>query len=236
MSITPAPAVLGAIRQYQQAYDKAIELYNLFDDAEPSELLRVQQVLAEEVEKLLSISGLEWNQCASLRRHLTFLTYYLKRNDKDGCAHDIRDILFYDLPTALKSLISQSSESAHLDQRLSDAITPLIEGKHYDSAIRKTFVLLTDRLRRSFGVQEEFDGDNLVNLVFGKGGKVPVALDDAKKQAFRNLISGFYGVFRNRFTHNDVEPSLAQVQTIVEMANTIILEIEAIANASASQA
>ena len=80
------------------------------------------------------------------------------------------------------------------------------------------------------------DGEDLVNLVFGKGGKIPVALDDAKKQALRNLISGFYGVYRNRFAHNNVDPNLAQTRAIVEMANTIILDIEAISSASAKQA
>lgn len=236
MTSNSASSMLCAVQQYQIAYDKAIELYNLFDVAEASELLRAQRNLAEEVTKLLNSSGLEWSHCGSLGRHLNFLEYYLKRNDKEGCAYDIRDILFYDLPTALKNLLALSLEVDHLDQRLRDAITPLIDGNHYDSAIRKSFVILTDRLRRAFGVQEEIDGDDLVNVVFGKGGKIPVALDDAKKQAFRNLISGFYGVFRNRFAHNDLEPSLAQVQSIVEMANTIILEIESIANASARNA
>lgn len=96
--------------------------------------------------------------------------------------------------------------------------------------------LLTDRLRRAFGVVEELDGEDLVNLVFGKGGKIPVALDEPKKQAMRNLISGFYGVYRNRFAHNDVLPDLAQTRAIIEMGNTIILDIEVIASASASKA
>ncbi|OJA59343.1 hypothetical protein BGV69_09125 [Burkholderia ubonensis] len=107
-------------------------------------------------------------------------------------------------------------------------------GGHYDSAVRKVFVVMTDRLRRAFGVTESIDGEDLVNVVFGKGGKIPVALDDSQKQAMRNLISGFYGVYRNRFAHNDVEPDLAQARTIIEMANTIILDIEELAAASAA--
>lgn len=113
---------------------------------------------------------------------------------------------------------------------------PLVHGGHYDSAIRKSFVILTDRLRRAFGVNEQLDGEDLVNLVFGKGGKIPIALDEGKKQAFRNLISGFYGVYRNRYAHNDVEPQLAQVGAIVELANSILAEVEEIANESAKKA
>jgi hypothetical protein len=73
-----------------------------------------------------------------------------------------------------------------------------------------------------------------VNLVFGKGGKIIVEIDDSQKQAMRNLISGFYGVYRNRFSHNDIQPDLAQTRAIIEMANTIILDIEIIAGSSAS--
>jgi hypothetical protein len=52
----------------------------------------------------------------------------------------------------------------------------------------------------------------------------------------RNLVSGFYGVYRNKIAHNDIEPGLAQTKAIMEMANTIILDIEAIATASVAQA
>lgn len=236
MTTTSPPSLLSSVQQYQKTYEKAIEMFNVFEDAEPSELLRMQETLAEEVEKLLNVSGLDWTQCANLGRHLTFLTHYLKKNDKVSCAGDIKDVLFFDLPVALRNLIAKSSDDQHFDQRLKDGVLPLVQGGHYDSAVRKVFVLLTDRLRRAFGVQDEMDGEDLVNLVFGKGGKIPVALDDAKKQALRNLISGFYGVYRNRFAHNDIEPNLAQARSIIEMANTIILDIEAIANASAKTA
>ena len=110
---------------------------------------------------------------------------------------------------------------------------PLMNGGHFDSAVRKIFVVLTDRLRRAFGVTEPIDGDDLVNLVFGKGENIPVALDDSQKQAMRNLISGFYGVYRNRFAHNDLEPTLTHARALMEMANTIIIDIEALASASA---
>jgi hypothetical protein len=112
----------------------------------------------------------------------------------------------------------------------------LIHGGHYDSAIRKCFVILTDRLRRAFGIEEQLDGEDLVNKVFGKGGRIPIAIDDGRKQAFRNLIAGFYGVYRNRFAHNDIEPTAAQVDSIVELTNSILVEVEEIASESARNA
>lgn len=225
-----------SVQQYQKTYDKAIELFNVFEYSDAPELLRMQESLAEEVQRLLNVSGLSWEQTGNLGRHLTFLRRYLRTGDKASCVQDIKDIVFFDLPTALRKLVSMSADDEHLDQRLKDGVMPLIQGGHYDSAVRKVFVVLTDRLRRAFGIAEEMDGEDLVNLVFGKGGKIPVALEESKKQAMRNLISGFYGVYRNRFAHNNVDPDLGQARAILEMANTIILDIEKIASASASKA
>ncbi len=224
------------VKQYVKAYDKAVEMFNVYADADAAELLVLHKALADECLALIERTGLDWKQCGNLGRHLTFLKYYLDRNDKDACQSDIRDIVFWDLPTALRSLSELNDEYQHYDPKLRDGVVPLINGQHYDSAMRKIFVLLTDRLRRAFGVTDEIDGDELVNLVFGRGGKIPVALDEPKKQAMRNLISGFYGVYRNRIAHNDVEPGLAQTRAILEMANTIILDIEAIATTSVAQA
>ncbi|PJL12607.1 hypothetical protein B9Y72_07295 [Stenotrophomonas maltophilia] len=229
-------SLANGVQQYVKAYDKAVEMFNVYPDAEAPELLTLQKSLGEECLKLVEVTGLDWNQCGNLGRHLTFLKYYLDRNDKDACQGDIRDIVFWDLPTALRNLPEVIDEYQHYDQKLKDGVVPLINGTHYDSAMRKIFVILTERLRRAFGVAEEIDGDELVNLVFGRGGRIPVALDEPKKQAMRNLISGFYGVYRNRIAHNDVEPGLAQTRAIMEMANTIILDIEAIATASVEQA
>ncbi|MCT8270264.1 TIGR02391 family protein [Xanthomonas translucens] len=229
-------SLADGVQQYVKAYEKAVEMFNVYPDADAPELLVLQKALGDECLKLIEVTGLDWNKCGNLGRHLTFLKYYLDRNDKEACKGDIKDVVFWDLPTALRNLADSTDEYQHYDQRLRDGIVPLIKGQHYDSAMRKIFVLLTDRLRRAFGVAEEIDGDELINLVFGKGGRIPVVLDESKKQAMRNLISGFYGVYRNRIAHNDLEPGLSQTKAILEMANTIILDVEAIATSSIAQA
>ena len=207
MSALGSPSLLLAVQQYQRTYDKAIEIFGLFEDAEPAELIRIQATLAEESDVLLQGSHLEWENCGNLRRHLSFLEHYLSQGDKKSCRGDLEDILFSDLPAALKSLIARSADESRIDQHLKDKVVPLIHGGHYDSAIRKCFVILTDRLRRAFGIEEQLDGEELVNKVFGKGGRIPSVIDDGRKPAFRNLIAGFYGVYRNRFAHNDIEPT-----------------------------
>lgn len=226
--------LLAALQLYQKTHDKAVQLYGLFDEADPPELLRVQQELGELAVQLVEFTGLDWGQCGNLGRHLKFILYYLKRNDKESCAADIKDVLFYDLPATLRNLISGAVEEQYIDEKLRDSVHPLLYGGHFDSAIRKTFVVLTDRLRRAFGIKEQIDGGDLVNLVFGKGGKIPVSLEDSKKQALRNLISGFYGVYRNRYAHNDCEADFSDARAIIEMANQILREIEAVASASAN--
>jgi hypothetical protein len=225
-----------AVQQYQRTYDKAIEMFGLFEDSEPAELLRLHTTLAEESDVLIRIARLEWENCGNLRRHLNFLDHYLKKNDKVSCLGDIKDILISDLPAALKSLIARSADENHIDQRLKDAVMPLVHGGHYDSAIRKCFVILTDRLRRAFGIEDQLDGEDLINKVFGRGGRIPIVIDDGEKQAFRNLIAGFYGVYRNRYAHNDVQPTAAQVATIIELSNSILVEVEEIASESANNA
>jgi hypothetical protein len=233
----PSPTSLAAsVQQYQRAYDKALELFNVYDEAGSPELIRIQEALLTEVTSLMNVAGLTWDDCGNLGRHLSFLARYLARDEKQYSEQDAKDIVFFDLPEVLRTIVSKSADDVHLDARLRDAVVPLMSGGHYDSAVRKAFVILTDRLRRVFGVEAELDGDDLVNVVFGRGGRVPVPLDDSKRQAMRNLLSGFYGVYRNRFAHNDVQPDTSQARAIIEMANTLLHEVEALGRQSAGGA
>ena len=218
------------IKQYQKSYDNGIELYALFEDANASELLRIGKSLSKEIETLLNFSNLDWTSCGNLGRHLTFLNRYLEKGDKISCSQDIKDILFTDLPALLRVLISKSEENNHLDSKLRDGVIPLINGGHHDSAIRKVFVLLTERLRRIFNINIPIDGDDLINKIFGSNSKLCGNLNEDQKQAMRNLLSGFYGVFRNNFAHNDIEPDIGQSRAMLEMGNSIILKLEKIVN------
>jgi hypothetical protein len=114
MSTLGSPSLLMAVQQYQRTYDKAIEIFGLFEDAEPAELLRMQATLVEESNVLLKIAHLEWENCGNLRRHLIFLEHYLKKSDKESCLGDLKDIFFSDLPAALKSLIRDQPMRATL--------------------------------------------------------------------------------------------------------------------------
>jgi len=85
-------------------------------------------------------------------------------------------------------------------------------------------------MRHIFNIHFPIDGEDLINKIFGSNSKLCVNLNEDQKQAMRNLLSGFYGVFRNNFAHNDVEPDIGQSRAILEMGNSIILKLEAIGN------
>lgn len=74
--MTTAQSHAPSVQQHQKTYDKAIEFYSLFEDADAPELLRMQKTLAEDVQNLLNISDLSWESYGILGRHLNFLHRY----------------------------------------------------------------------------------------------------------------------------------------------------------------
>ena len=224
MNIKP----IQAFKRYYDLDAQAKRIYFLFEDAAPSELLPLAEKLGSETAKFLEETKVDWNSCGNLGRHLTFLVRNLKKEEKQSCSQDIRDIIFFDLPQLFKQLLSLPEDREEFDPAIKTSIFPLLEGGHYDSAIRKAFVLLTDRIRRKFNVLEQLDGEDLINRIFGGKSTIQMNLDDNTKQSLRNLLSGFYGIFRNKFAHNIVEPKQSEVKAVLEMANAILLEIELI--------
>jgi hypothetical protein len=173
--------------------------------------------------------------CGSLARHLCFSEYYITLGEKYACFSDIKDMVFSDLPTESHALVQRDSSDSHLDEKLRNSVMPLVRGRHYDSAVRKAFVVLTERLRQAFGVLDDIDGEQLVNAGSGGKGKLAIHLDEPKRKGYRNLFSGFYVVLRNRYAHADVEPDLSEAKAIVEMTNSLLHEVEGIASRSVEE-
>lgn len=156
-----------------------------------------------------------------LRRHVKFVKLYINKNQKEYCEGDIECILEEDLDDLLMHYLEEQGNKK-FDQILHDAVSSLIETAELDSAVRKSFVLLSERLRNKYNIPKGVDGTELVNRVFGKKGESK--LDDSERENFRNLLSGMYGLFRNDYMHNsnDGEEALS----IVHMINTLLLRIE----------
>lgn len=152
-------------------------------------------------------------------RHSGFMVYWLQKGDVKGCASDIVDICENDLPTTSAALREWSSKLAWVDADLRRDILPLIRFCQFDSAIRKAFVILKTRLCRKFGLDDKMDGEDLVNAIFGARSPHLPDLSVAEKAAYRNLFAGMFGLLRNRFAHNDVQPDLSDLDTAIANVN-----------------
>ncbi|WP_308873592.1 TIGR02391 family protein [Thiothrix subterranea] len=132
----------------------------------------------------------------------------------------------YNQFTYMQTSPEKMPDMIHFDDALKLKIEKLMVHKEYNSAIRESFVYLTTTIRNKFQINSQIDGTELINEVFGKKGEY-VALDDKKKQAYRDLLSGFYGVYRNKYAHHDIQADFHEIKAIIEMINTLAFEIRA---------
>lgn len=220
--------VVTAVRQYQAAYEVVLELHMAWDGSSAEALYVKYQRLQAEVDRLFAIPGVAAQSFGNLGRHLWFIELRLRQGHKDICFSDVTDILHTDLPSGFASLLALQADIPHLHGRLAESVIPLLDAGHLASAIRQVFPVLSTHLRQRFLVGENIDGDELVNSIFSQASTV-TRLDGPKKTAYRNLMSGFYGVYRNKYAHHDVSPSKAEVHAVIELANSLIFEMEHLA-------
>lgn len=88
--------------------------------------------------------------------------------------------------------------------------------------LREAFIILKSRLVDKFDVSDSFDGEQLVNKIFGKstGILASQALDDAAIKdmaAMRDLLAGLFKVFRHKYAHNDVEVPWYEAEAVLSM-------------------
>lgn len=224
---------ISQLNEYHQAYKSALEILQNWDEEDEPSLLRRFELFARQIKPLVDTTDPGWNNCRALGRHMNFMERNLGRSEKVFSKSDAIDIVYRDLPGFADFLLLQASTPDHLDARLAQATSRLFEIEDYASVIRATFPVLSSRLRRIFGVDEGSDGENLVNEIFARGlGSNPVVLPQEEKTAYRNLLSGFYSTYRNKLNHGDFQPTFSQARGIVEMANTLIKDLELLAEAS----
>jgi hypothetical protein len=87
-------------------------------------------------------------------------------------------------------------------------------------------VILKSRLVAKFGVDHDLDGADLVNRIFGASGLLSSRLESEERQAMRDLLAGLYGVFRNKYGHQDVEAPWHEADAILSMINFVLKRIE----------
>ncbi|MEB2346059.1 MAG: hypothetical protein OZ948_15125 [Deltaproteobacteria bacterium] len=121
-------------------------------------------------------------------------------------------------------LLQWARQPENYDKELVGAIANLLLRREYDSAIRKAFLILTERMRAQFGAPATVDGEDLVNHAFGK--QASPSLPEPTRVALRNLFAGVYVLFRNRFSHQHVAPTFAETDAAIGVVNWALHELD----------
>ncbi len=137
---------------------------------------------------------------------------------------DIAHLVANDLPSLEERFVQWAAEP--YDAELARKTDKLLRGQHLDSAVRKAFVILKERIVANFGVSAKLDGSDLVNAVFAKTGKMAGKIPEDELQALRNLLDGLYGVFRNKYSHNSVSEERHEAEAVLAMINWALIEMD----------
>jgi len=211
---------LRKLRIYAEKLQQRFEL-----GREPSELLLDAESLAQRLNDVIERLP-DANMSGNSRRHLGWLLRELGKGDASSCRSDIDDLVNNDIPNTIEKIEKWAKEMAYMDEELRDAVVPLIRSRQFDSAIRKAFLILTERLRSTYSLPMGTDGEGLVNVVFGQNSPYHPTMESGKKLAHRNFMSGLYGVIRNKFSHGDHEASIAELDAALSSVNLCLQIIE----------
>lgn len=114
----------------------------------------------------------------------------------------------------------------NIDKELKERCLPILgagnDPKHWDNAVRQAFLILEERLRSVSGIptSEKNTSEVLVNKVFGEASSI--IADRAEKTSYRNLYSGVFTVFRNKYGHRFVDPSPEDGGAIISFINLLL--------------
>lgn len=206
-------ATLERLRDYA---DNLRQKFDLGRDA--PELLLDAESLDQRLREIIDCLPAQ-DMSGNCRSHLSWLVRRLKEGNVRACRQDIEDLADRDIPGTIEKLRQWSMELQHLDGELRAAVTPLIKTMQFDSAIRKSFLVLTERLRAHYDLPNGKDGEDLVNQAFGKDSSFNASLDASRRSALRNYFAGIYGVIRNKFAHGDHEATIAELEAALASVN-----------------
>jgi len=123
------------------------------------------------------------------------------------------------------------------DAQLRQDISGLLTAQQLDSAARKAFVILKERLvdvACAYGEArtaiDRKDGNNLFGRILGAGKFVATSgrMDDADREALLHLLSGLYETFRNIVDHNDVVVPWHEAEAVISMINWVLIKLRTI--------
>ena len=158
--------------EFNRVREYAANLRTKFQEGvDPAELLRDTQNLKALYEHLRDLLPESIRQASNFARHLGWMGHRLGEGSPDLCRADIDDICDHDLPELESGFRDWCAESVHYDSELVEKVSGLLIHREYDSAIRKGFVILKERLCAKFNADRSTDGVDLVNTIFGSNGR-----------------------------------------------------------------
>ncbi|MEW8252568.1 MAG: TIGR02391 family protein [Candidatus Thiodiazotropha sp.] len=204
---------IDSIREY------AAIIKEKFDQGRTAEeLLLDARGLSKRIEYLYSIMP-EGCSPGNAGRHVHFMIHYLERDRINSCTQDITDIIEHDLPEGESTVRQWANNLAYVDADLRNELRTLVRTGQFDSAIRKAFVVLKERICTKYDFSNDMDGADLINKLFGSSSEYFSEMHPKEKQAHRDLFAGLFGLVRNRYAHNNVEASLTEMDTVISGIN-----------------
>lgn len=218
--------VQETVEELRKLLEYAEKLQQRFElEREPSELLLDAESLAQRLNEVIDRLP-DSKMSGNSRRHLGWMVRELRKGDARSCRSDIDDLVNSDIPGIIEKIEKWAKDMAYMDEELRAAVVPLIRTRQFDSAIRKAFLILTERLRSTYSLPQGTDGEGLVNIVFGQNSPHHSSMEPSKKLAHRNFMSGIYGVIRNKFSHGDHEATIAELEAALSSVNLCLQIIE----------
>jgi len=119
------------------------------------------------------------------------------------------------IPASLLSILKD--ERFREESRLSEIISKELIINNPQAAIEYAFTLFEDYLRKRLKVGSDVHGESLINLAYGKNGKLIYGEVDNENNGARNFISGTYATFRNPRKHRIVEDDEQTTRAIINL-------------------
>ncbi len=209
--------------EFKRAHKYAINLRHKFEsDCKSEELLADCQNLTSISYNLLSLLPEEIGIKTKLIQHLKWMQKRLKEDNVSACMSDIEDICERDLDELEMLFMEWLEKGEYYDKELVRSVGKLVDKLEFDSAIRKSFIILTNRLRKKFHLKKNEDGSTLVNQIFGTNGVLKDSVSQKELQSMRDLLSGLYGVFRNKYAHGVLKTSWIEADAIISIINIVL--------------
>ncbi|MBD1554260.1 hypothetical protein [Pseudomonas typographi] len=98
---------IAQLRHYHSAYNTALLLYRVFEEAEVSDLIVLYERLEKQLKVLTDPLSEEWPRKERLFRHMFQMRNNLfKHGLKSNSVDDARDIVFFDMPALADYLLA----------------------------------------------------------------------------------------------------------------------------------